>query len=278
MTDTDWKEEAGMGAEPPVPESPVIPPVAEGTEPGAGELPQQGVPAEPVQESPAGQLDGPEEASSDLLPDSGAPVGAAEPAGETNGPASAPSQPGESGEQVYEEPVADAPVGEQMEEPIPQDAFAEGATSEAPNGAVPEAAPERRRRQAHSQAPGWAGATRDYPPGKGPGYLQWGAHPGHNAGWAGKRSPAGIWRAPVCEPLSALWTVSESLHGFVLRPAAARWAVSKSAGAVCTAVSAAASILELPAAAGPAADGRCDASAASPGGSRGRTRRSRAAR
>ena len=28
-----------------------------------------------------------------------------------------------------------------MEEPIPQDAFAEGATSEAPNGAVPEAAP-----------------------------------------------------------------------------------------------------------------------------------------
>lgn len=141
MTDTDWKEEAGMGAEPPVPESPVIPPVAEGTEPGAGELPQQGVPAEPVQESPAGQLDGPEEASSDLLPDSGAPVGAAEPAGETNGPASAPSQPGESGEQVYEEPVADAPVGEQMEEPIPQDAFAEGATSEAPNGAVPEAAP-----------------------------------------------------------------------------------------------------------------------------------------
>ena len=36
MTDTDWKEEAGMGAEPPVPESPVIPPVAEGTEPGAG--------------------------------------------------------------------------------------------------------------------------------------------------------------------------------------------------------------------------------------------------
>ena len=29
MTDTDWKEEAGMGAEPPVPESPVIPPVAE---------------------------------------------------------------------------------------------------------------------------------------------------------------------------------------------------------------------------------------------------------
>lgn len=55
MTDTDWKEEAGMGAEPPVPESPVIPPVAEGTEPGAGELPQQGVPAEPVQESPAGQ-------------------------------------------------------------------------------------------------------------------------------------------------------------------------------------------------------------------------------
>ncbi len=72
MTDTDWKEEAGMGAEPPVPESPVIPPVAEGTEPGAGELPQQGVPAEPVQESPAGQLDGPEEASSDLLPDSGA--------------------------------------------------------------------------------------------------------------------------------------------------------------------------------------------------------------
>lgn len=141
MTDTDWKEEAGMGAEPPVPESPVIPPVAEGTEPGAGELPQQGVPAESVQESPAGQLDGPEEASSDLLPDSGAPVGAAEPAGETNGPASAPSQPGESGEQVYEEPVADAPVGEQMEEPIPQDAFAEGATSEAPNGAVPEAAP-----------------------------------------------------------------------------------------------------------------------------------------
>ena len=112
MTDTDWKEEAGMGAEPPVPESPVIPPVAEGTEPGAGELPQQGVPAESVQESPAGQLDGPEEASSDLLPDSGAPVGAAEPAGETNGPASAPSQPGESGEQVYEEPVADAPVGE----------------------------------------------------------------------------------------------------------------------------------------------------------------------
>lgn len=141
MTDTDWKEEAGMGAEPPVPESPVIPPVAEGTEPGAGELPQQGVPAESVQESPAGQLDGPEEASSDLLPDSGAPVGAAEPAGETNGPASVPSQPGESGEQVYEEPVADAPVGEQMEEPIPQDAFAEGATSEAPNGAVPEAAP-----------------------------------------------------------------------------------------------------------------------------------------
>lgn len=141
MTDTDWKEEAGMGAEPPVPESPVIPPVAEGTEPGAGELPQQGAPAESVQESPAGQLDGPEEASSDLLPDSGAPVGAAEPAGETNGPASAPSQPGESGEQVYEEPVADAPVGEQMEEPIPQDAFAEGATSEAPNGAVPEAAP-----------------------------------------------------------------------------------------------------------------------------------------
>ena len=141
MTDTDWKEEAGMGAEPPVPESPVIPPVAEETEPGAGELPQQGAPAEPVQESPAGQLDGPEEASSDLLPDSGAPVGAAEPAGETNGPASAPSQPGESGEQVYEEPVADAPVGEQMEEPIPQDAFAEGATSEAPNGAVPEAAP-----------------------------------------------------------------------------------------------------------------------------------------
>ena len=36
MTDTDWKEEAGMGAEPPVPESPVIPPVAEGTEPGPG--------------------------------------------------------------------------------------------------------------------------------------------------------------------------------------------------------------------------------------------------
>lgn len=158
-----------------MPESPVIPPVAEGTEPGAGELPQQGVPAEPVQESPAGQLDGPEEASSDLQPDSSAPVG------ETNGSAGAPLQPGESGKQIYEGPVADAPVGEQMEEPIPQDAFAEGATSEAQMERYRRRPPERRRRQAHSQAPGWAGATRDYPPGKGPGIFPAGRHPGHNA-------------------------------------------------------------------------------------------------
>lgn len=132
MTDTDWNKEAGMGAEPPVPESPAIPPVPEQAEPGIEGLPQQGVPAEPVQGSPAGQLDGPQAAPSGLLPDSGA----VKPAVEANERMDQSPQHAEP--EMYGGPVADAPAGVQLE----GNAFAEGETSEGMDGAAPEAMPK----------------------------------------------------------------------------------------------------------------------------------------